>query len=208
VSFWASPSLALARSTGSGTAILGAIVVLGGLVVFIASGQFKQFLNFWGVVTALFTIPNILIANRVDRFSWTFVSFSLGLAFLFVIGTTVSAVSYARGKPSIIEGDRSPTATKLVIYVALSAFFTVFSYSYAYFSYSQAHHNAFERVLSRLDAIYFAIGNLSTAGAGGIAAKTEASRALAISQLVADIVLVSVTFSVVVAIISRSTKSS
>jgi Ca2+/Na+ antiporter len=57
----------------------------------------------------------------------------------------------------------------------------------------------FNQPLTHLDAIYFALGTLSTAGTGSLNATTEVTRAIQSVQMVVDLVLVLVAITMAVA---------
>jgi hypothetical protein len=79
-------------------------------------------------------------------------------------------------------------------------FFLVGNFSYVYWSYGSTAN--FSVSLTRLDAIYFAIGTLTTAGTGNINATSELMRGIQALQMVLDLGLVVVALGVLVARLS------
>ena len=62
--------------------------------------------------------------------------------------------------------------------------------------------------LSRLDALYVALGTLTTAGTGQIAPRTETARGLVTAQLIVEVVLVPILLGVVVFAVSELRQNS
>jgi hypothetical protein len=62
----------------------------------------------------------------------------------------------------------------------------MFSFAYWY----AGGGNEFNATLSRLDAVYFAVGTLSTAGTGSITAEHALARGLVTGQMVVDLVAI------------------
>jgi hypothetical protein len=79
-------------------------------------------------------------------------------------------------------------------------FFLVGNFSYVYWSFGSTAN--FSVSLTRLDAIYFAIGTLTTAGTGNINATSELMRGIQALQMVLDVGLVVVALGVLVARLS------
>lgn len=75
--------------------------------------------------------------------------------------------------------------------VALVLLFTgltlVINFAYLYWTHGTVHD--FSQPLSHTDALYFALGTLSTAGTGTISATSETSRGLVSLQMAVDILL-------------------
>lgn len=79
---------------------------------------------------------------------------------------------------------------------SLTAFFVVFSTTY--YSMSSAHPEDFSESLTRLDAAYFTVTIFATVGFGDITAVSEPARAVATTQMLADLVLIGVVARMVV----------
>ncbi len=62
-------------------------------------------------------------------------------------------------------------------------------FSFLYWSYGSQVNFTVTVALSRLDAVYFTLGTLTTAGTGDISATSEASRYIQSLQMVLDLVL-------------------
>jgi Ion channel len=77
-------------------------------------------------------------------------------------------------------------------------------FSTLYWNYGTAAN--FSHVLTRLDAIYFTVGTMTTAGTGNINASSEVARGLQILQMVLDLGLVVFAVGLVVAELSSRTK--
>jgi voltage-gated potassium channel len=77
----------------------------------------------------------------------------------------------------------------------------VAEFAFLYFTYGSMAN--FSTNLSRLDAIYFAIGTLSTAGTGNIAATSEVARGIQTVQMVLDLVLIVFAVTLVLAALSN-----
>ena len=71
------------------------------------------------------------------------------------------------------------------------------SFSFLYWSYGSLVN--FSTSLTRLDAVYFALGTLTTAGTGNISATSEASRFIQSLQMFLDLGLMVLAVSLVIA---------
>lgn len=84
------------------------------------------------------------------------------------------------------------TARNTIAAIAMSLLYTllstVFVFATLYWGYGSSSN--FSVPLTRLDSIYFAVGTLSTAGTGNIAAISELSRELQLAQMILDFMLV------------------
>jgi len=102
---------------------------------------------------------------------------------------TVDAVVTIVGITSIIALCRIKGALLTAFFQLISTLLlVVINFSYLYWNYgSRANFNI---DLSRLDAIYFALGTLSTAGTGNITAISETARGLQSLQMALDLGLV------------------
>jgi Ion channel len=141
------------------------------------------------------------LSNSKSRYGFASVLFrglALGTAlgtFLFLPRGGLSGVSWIIGFAvlSILYiyfiiaeyGDRF--ASPLGIYVDLVSYLTIFVllFSLLYWNYGTPAN--FNISLTRLDAIYFSIGTLSTAGTGNLNATSELARGLQALQMVLDL---------------------
>jgi cytochrome c biogenesis factor len=85
----------------------------------------------------------------------------------------------------------------LTAQLVTAALLLIVVFAWAYWSYGATSN--FTVKLSHLDAIYFAVGTLSTAGTGNIAAKTDVSRGLQTAEMIAGMVLILFAVSVFIA---------
>ena len=88
-----------------------------------------------------------------------------------------------------------PGLTALLLAYILSLLLQFFSY--AYWSYGTTRN--FSASLSHLDSFYFALGTLTTAGTGNIAATSETARGLQTLQMGLDVVIVGFALALVLA---------
>jgi hypothetical protein len=78
-------------------------------------------------------------------------------------------------------------------------------FSTLYWDYGTASN--FSTTLSRLDAIYFAVGTLTTAGTGDLVARSDTARVIQTVQMILGLLLVVFAVSIVLtALTSRSTE--
>jgi hypothetical protein len=80
--------------------------------------------------------------------------------------------------------------TPAALLVDLIVTFAAFVGSFAYLYYDEGTGRAFSQDLSRLDAVYFAVGTVSTAGTGNINALSEGARATQLAEMLLAMVLV------------------
>jgi hypothetical protein len=93
----------------------------------------------------------------------------------------------------LIWGARVARSTARLIYwvaVAVAAYVAEFSSEYFNHGTAKDFTGAATKGLSHLDAIYFSLGTLSTAGTGSLSARSQAVRAIQTVQMALDIVLV------------------
>ncbi|HTZ91699.1 MAG TPA: ion channel [Streptosporangiaceae bacterium] len=128
-------------------------------------------------VSALEWVGYILIERRLSPSTFSLVQYSIGdalavlwLGFVIVRRPNVSSIR----------------AIAMVV-AAASIILVNFSFSYYYIGATKN----FSRPLTRLDAFYVALGNLTTAGSGDIYPISEKARALVSGQYVADVILFS-----------------
>jgi hypothetical protein len=75
-----------------------------------------------------------------------------------------------------------------------------------YLAYGSKHD--WSNSLTQVDAVFVALGTLTTAGTSGISAKSEAARALVASQMAVGIIVTMVIFGLLVAVAGeRSSRS-
>ena len=116
---------------------------------------------------------------------------------IFVVGAIVAI--FAFGCLIIFTarfGSTLEIATALLI--ALSTLVAMFSVLYSNYGTT----NNFTTKLTPLDAIYFSVGTLSTAGTGNISAISETARVLQTVQMILDVLLIGFAVSLAVAEIS------
>lgn len=80
-------------------------------------------------------------------------------------------------------------------------------FSFLYWSYGSQINFTVTATLSRLDAVYFTLGTLTTAGTGSISATSEASRYIQSLQMVLDLVLMVFAVGLLIAQFTSSDKS-
>lgn len=116
---------------------------------------------------------------------WAIIPFGIALALLIhlVISVTKFGSTFDIG---------------IMLFYAFSSLLAVFST--LYWNYGTTSN--FSESLTRLDAIYFSVGTLSTAGTGNISAISQAARGLQTLQMLLDIGLVVFAVSLAVAEIS------
>ena len=98
-------------------------------------------------------------------------------------------------------GDTAPGILLGLIY-SLSAL--TFEFSALYWGYGETPN--FSTGLTRLDAVYFSVGTLTTAGTGNISATSELARGLQTAQMVLDFALVVFAVAIVTPRLIRHTK--
>jgi hypothetical protein len=98
-------------------------------------------------------------------------------------------------------GDTAPGILLGLIY-SLSAL--TFEFSALYWGYGETPN--FSASLTRLDAVYFSVGTLTTAGTGNISAASELARGLQTAQMVLDFALVVFAIAIVTPRLIRQAK--
>jgi hypothetical protein len=104
------------------------------------------------------------------------------VAFILPVGVDVICVLYMGFR---IIGRRDYKAAQGIIIVILAALMILQGFTIAYYAIGNAKN--FSQPLTRLDALYVALGNLSTAGTGNIYPISEGARAWVTGQYCADI---------------------
>jgi hypothetical protein len=101
-------------------------------------------------------------------------------------------------------------AEVLGLLILIAGMFSVLYWTYAAptDSYGVSTSTNFNIPLSRLDAVYFTMGTLSTAGTGNIVATSEAARNIQTIQMVIDFALVLIVVGIFVARLSSSNSTS
>jgi voltage-gated potassium channel len=135
----------------------------------------RQLAIFQTVSRVLNVVLLLLLLLTQPRGTWS--APSVALVVLLAIGMiALIAVEY-----------RKWMVTPLGIYVDLTYYLVVFVgvFSAIYWSYGTARN--FGMPLTHLDAVYFTIGTLSTAGTGNIVATSELARALQSLQMLLDL---------------------
>jgi hypothetical protein len=123
-----------------------------------------------------------------------------------VIGTYITIATYVLTVSLFISGsitmarNRNISLGIVATFFMSVFFFLVGNFSYVYWSYGSTAN--FDVGLTRLDAIYFVIGTLTTAGTGNINATSELMRGIQALQMVLDVWLVVVALGVLVARLS------
>jgi hypothetical protein len=105
-------------------------------------------------------------------------------AIAFGVVTIIAAVVLDMGKVRIV-------AALLWTWLLL-----IVDFSYFYWSHGTAQN--FSEPLSHLDAIYFAVGTLTTAGTGGITATSSSARGLQLLEMVLGLALIAFALAVVI----------
>lgn len=97
----------------------------------------------------------------------------------------------------------NPARSSPNIFVELAYYLVilVLCFSVAYWDYGSLGN--FNVQLSRLDAVYFTIGTLSTAGTGNIVTTSETTRALQGLQMIVDLGFFSVAVTLVITLLSN-----
>jgi hypothetical protein len=106
------------------------------------------------------------------------------VAYVVPVGVDVACILYLGFK---IVGDRSYNAARSLAILIIAALMILQGFTVTYFAIGTATN--FSQPLTRLDALYVAIGNLSTAGTGSIYPTSEGARAWVMSQYIADGIL-------------------
>ena len=88
------------------------------------------------------------------------------------------------------------TAARVASAVVWALFLILINFSYLYWSHGAPPD--FNHTLSHLDAIYFAVGTLTTAGTGSLEAMSETARELQLFQMVLGFALIAFAVSVAV----------
>jgi hypothetical protein len=128
----------------------------------------------------------VLVGRTTRAPGWTALFSSLQTVILLVIVPLI-AVSISRRFRPVLAG-----------FLLVYAFATVLeAFSALYWAYGTEKN--FGIPLSHLDAFYFALGTLTTAGTGNIAAKSETGRAIQTVQLGFDLVFIGFIIALVVA---------
>ncbi len=106
----------------------------------------------------------------------------------FSVGATTVFVVYMAVLFAVMLAATSVSGHKiwLAIMTGLVVSEVVWVYSTLYYIYGTAHN--FETKLTRIDAVYFTLTTLSTAGFGDIAPKSQPARLLVSSQIGVDLV--------------------
>jgi hypothetical protein len=115
-----------------------------------------------------------------------------------LIGVGVFVVSAGLGVLACIAVARTPGVAAGWV-AALAAWFTlfvVFAFAMEYYTLGTKAH--WSKALTHVDALYVAVGTLTTAGTGNINAEGDKARLLLTGQMLADILVVTVLGAIVV----------
>jgi len=96
----------------------------------------------------------------------------------------------------LIAPQFKPLFTAALLFWLFSVVLQLFSY--IYWVYGTAPEN-FSVNLTHLDSVYFALGNLTTAGSGNVVAMSETTRRIQTVQLAVDFVLIGFFFALILA---------
>jgi hypothetical protein len=101
----------------------------------------------------------------------------------YIIVSTFLVVSLLARTP------RQPTTTTLLLLDLLVTLTTVIgNFAYMYWNAGTAHN--FTQPLTKLDAVYFSVGTLSTAGTGTISATSQVARGMQLAEICLGMALV------------------
>lgn len=95
----------------------------------------------------------------------------------------------------VIDKRSSKLLIAVILLIALSTLIQDFSYLY----WSDGSTANFNISLTRLDALYFALGTLTTAGTGSINAMSDTARAVQSLQMTLDLILIVFAIGLVIA---------
>ncbi len=129
-----------------------------------------------------------LVGEQSNHLALTRVMWPLALSGLATLTATMAVITGALAGSSI-------RCLLLLTAVTLSLLVTVFSL--LYWTYGTSEN--FSQCLSKWDAVYFALGTLTTAGTGNLMAISDLAKALASVQLVVDLVFMGGAVALVVA---------
>jgi hypothetical protein len=104
---------------------------------------------------------------------------------------------------AIAGGADGPAETAIWLASTFSILLACFSTLY----WDYGAEGNFSITLSRLDAVYFAVGTLTTAGTGDIVAKSETARGIQTMQMVLGMALVVFAVTIVLARLLRANKA-
>jgi Ion channel len=90
-------------------------------------------------------------------------------------------------------------ATLLILMLGLVSTLSLLLADFSWFYWLYGGVENFTRQLTHLDAVYFAVGTLSTAGTGNLSATSETARAIQAAQMLVDLGLTLFAVGVVVA---------
>lgn len=116
---------------------------------------------------------------------------------IFVVPAVVATCVFAY---LVISASRFGSTFDIAMALLFALSSVIAMFSVLYWNYGTT--NNFSANLTQLDAIYFSVGTLSTAGTGNISAISETARGLQTLQMILDIVLIVFAVSLAVAEIS------
>ena len=118
------------------------------------------------------------------------------LAYGILAQATISAIA-----ASVLEGSVAEVAA-FVVWLVL---YLIWIFSFTYYLLGSPHH--WNTPLSHVDAIYVAVGTLTTAGTTGISAKGDLMRGVLIGQMVLDLLVVTVLLALVLHRVMQAAQS-
>ena len=116
-------------------------------------------------------ITQFQVTQRTPTFSYSNINPVVG------VGFGIGLISWMRY--------RSVVTPVLVVYV-----FSQLLQAFAWLYWNYGTRSNFNRPLSHLDSLYFALGTLTTAGTGNLSATSDTARAIQTAQMFADLGLV------------------
>jgi hypothetical protein len=115
-----------------------------------------------------------------------------------VAGTAIDSIWLALAIVALVLVAKNTTRRSGALLYGLVYLVANLIVSFAFLYWQQGTARDFTHALTRVDAIYVAVGTLSTAGTGNIAAISEPARTIQIIQMILDLGLVLFAVSVVV----------
>jgi hypothetical protein len=154
---------------------------------------------------ALLVTIGLILVGFLGTWIWYFVGrergpiTSTGVIILIV---WVALILLAVVLDLVTESRATPTGLlRTAFYFLLTFLSLTFFFTEMYWSYGTSRNS--NHPLSHLDALYFMVGTLTTAGTGNLNAISETARAIQLAQLVLDFVLIVVALSLFVLRISE-----
>jgi voltage-gated potassium channel len=141
----------------------------------------------------------VFFFENIRRDPPVFIAFDCFLAFVATVQVTVFSVRVARER-------QTSAADRSVVWVSIINGFSTIVLAFSTIYWTIGTKANFGMELSRVDAIYFALGTLTTAGTGTIVPTSGLARAIVSGQMIVDFVFVAA--AVTIAITRWSEKSS